>query len=439
MPRSLILEKPNLSRRRFLGLTVTVWLSFVLFYLLNAATIPTRFSVDDHLNYAATLALAEQHRLPVIRVDTLENLSPRIQFSNVGATRSLRPPLTYIVSAALYEIAEPLVEQRAFRVRLGAVVLGAMTVGLIFASAFLISQHLRLALAAAVVIGVSPRFVILASTNNDDIGATFSVAALLFSALLVMYSNAGIRALFIFAVAFGLALQSKYTAWLCLPWFLLYITPAIWRHWRRVIRWIPAIAICVIVAGGWWPLWNMYHYGWSDPSGLHNAATIQMYLTDGAANQRGYWSHGVSLSDLLLNHQSFLSTSLASAVGYLDWIDVSPIIGVYWFYGLTFAGALAFSIYQVSHSRDWLVIIVVGLLLMLFGFYLHHNLLRDVQPDGRYLLPALLTLLVVFIAKLSTWAGNKSWFAPSLIVLSISLFLLNYGLIWLYQGVFWQL
>ena len=439
MPRSLTFDKPNLSRRRFFGLTVTVWLSFLLFYLLNAATIPTRFSVDDHLNYAATLALAEQHRLPVIRVDTLENLSPRIQFSNVGATRSLRPPLTYIASAALYEIAEPLVEQRAFRVRLGSVVLGALTVGLIFASAYLISQHLGLALAAAVVIGVSPRFVILASTNNDDIGAIFSVAALLFSALLVMCSNAGIRALFIFAVASGLALESKYTAWLCLPWFVLYITPAIWRHWRRVIRWIPAIIICVIVAGGWWPLWNMYHYGWSDPSGLHNAAAIQMYLTDGVANQRGYWSRGVGLVDLLSNYQSFLSTSLASMVGYLAWIDVSPIDAVYWFYGVLFAAAMAFCSYRAFCVRDWLATISVGSVIMLFGFFLHHNLLRDVQPDGRYLMPVLLPLGIIFISSLGAASRTKFCSAIILILLGIGLFAWNYARVWLYQGVFWQL
>ncbi|GGZ95940.1 hypothetical protein GCM10008090_00140 [Arenicella chitinivorans] len=437
MSRSLILQEPTISRGRLFGFAAIVFFSFLLFYLVNAATIPSRFSVDDHLNYAATLALAEQHQLPIIRIDTLEALAPRIQFSNVGATRSLRPPLTYIISAGLYASTESLVKQRAFRVRLGSVLLGALVIGLVFGSAYLLCQHVGLALAAAVVIGLSPRFVILASTNNDDIGAIFSVAALLFASLLVTRSNACVSALFAFAIACGLTLQSKYTAWLCLPWFLFYIAPIVWRQRHKLIRWIPALIMSAIVAGAWWPIWNMYHYGWSDPSGLDNAAAVQMYLTDGVANQRGYWSRGVGLVDLLSGHQSFFGTSLASMVGYLAWIDVSPVAAVYWFYGGVLITAIVFCLYRILFSWDRLASIALGILFTLVGFFVHHNLLRDVQPDGRYLLPALLPMVIILISRMRGTSRSKSWLASLFITLGVGLFSLNYVRVWLHQGVFW--
>ncbi len=389
------------ARFRHAPVVAGVFLATTALYFYCAAVLPSFFSKDNYANHQAIEYIAEYRNLPKV-----EYAQEGVYFSKLGTTRLLRPPITYLVSAACYELSEPFLKDKKLRLRLGSVLLGALTVTVAFIAFLELLGSLSLALLGAALLGFLPRFAIIASSSGDDVGAIFSVTVLFYAAVLVVKSDRPSLALVISAVAIGLILQSKFTAWISLPSAILLIGFAIRNKGRNY--WASSLLAIAMsfVAGLWWPIANMLNYGWHDPTALLHAASIQVLVTESVPNMRGFWSQGVGLIELLSNHEGFIFQTGLSTLGGLPWVPtkVDPLVVV--LYG-TIASALILLIVwnfmtKKGGENTLLSLLFLPVCLLQICVYIHHNLLRDVQVDGRYLLPLLAPVIGLWLSHLFT-------------------------------------
>jgi len=376
----------------------------MVYYTHAALTFPVLFNLDNHLNYAATEYIAEHGKIPVVNAG-----DPEVLFTEIGTTRSLRPPFTFIVSAVASTLTGNIIEHNITRQRLGSPLIAALTVVVVFVGFLLAFNHIGLALLGATTIGLLPKFVFLASCNNDDIGAVLSVSLLFTSVLALIRYQAKVPVLIALAFSFGLVLQTKFTAWLVLPWFGIFCLALIRSNWRSIVKLTPLLAIVFILAGGWWIVFNMINYGVTDPSAIRHAVELQTQLSSIQANSQGYLSNGIGFIDLLGNHDQFLSKSFRSLIGYLQWLDLNVGALTYLFYGLLllvgFVG-LAFKPRAAREKRGYLDYLLIIVVLSQCVFYFHHNLVRDIQPQARYVLPIIMPLVYLFLRQIERLPPN---------------------------------
>ena len=420
----LTTEKPA-SRRTLILVSLVIFLSSLLYFGYAAVKFPTIFNLDNHLNFWATRYIAEHQTLPAVTAD-----DPQIKFSSIGTTRLTRPPLTFIVSAAAYKASGKFVSDRVTRYRLGSPLIAALTLVVIFLGLQIGFRHLGLAILGTTAVAALPKFLFLASCNNDDIGAIFSTSLLFTTVLAIRRYGANRLTLIGLACAVGLVLQTKFTAWLTLPWFGLMVLPVLRPVWRDVVRLLPLLLLVSLISGGWWLLFNMINYGIADPTGLSHAAALQAEITGQIPNRRGYQSTGVGVAALLGNHDQFLTASFKSLIGYLEWIELEVGILLYWLYGVVFLVGLVAGMtrsWASMRKQSYFDLLLVLLVLSQCVFYLHHNLVRDIQPQARYILPAIMPLIFLFLSALyrvprhvmTLNVGDKSLRSHSVVALTL--------------------
>lgn len=327
-----------------------------------------------------------------------------IFFTGLGTTRSTRPPLTYIVTALLYNASEFTELTKNRRLRIGSSVIASATLVVMLFGLYAAFSNWSLAVFGVCLVGLMPRFVMLAACNNDDIGAIFSATALFSSLIIFRRQHHSIMSITAVFAAIGLVVITKFTAWLCLPLVALYLIATYRFSFFRDVKRAPLLVGCFILFGGWWILFNSYHYGISDPTGMKHAVSIQKQMVDIEPNQRGYESIGVGYADLLQNYDSFLYKSYKSTIGYIDWIKLESSDALYLFYGVILIVALLYglSLALVNlKSKDYLSFLFIAVVVAQILFYFHHNLVRDQQPQGRYLLPVIFPLIYFFLAFVS--------------------------------------
>ncbi|MBX2848606.1 MAG: DUF2142 domain-containing protein [Acidiferrobacterales bacterium] len=392
-----------MSRRVFqvVFISTVLFVFSLAFYSYAAFNLPTLFNLDNQHNYAATRYIAEHHRLPVVDVDSTE-----VDFTEFGTTRSLRPPFTFIVSALVVNLTTQFtsdakkVNSPYTTLRLGSALIGALTVVIFFTGFWIAFNHLGLAAFGALALGLLPKFVLLASSNNDDIGAIMSVSLLFTCTLALVRFGFKRRTLIALALSIGLVLQTKFTAWLALPWLCIFCLTRIKPDWQRALKLLPLCLAACLLSGGWWLVFNMVNYGLADPTALHYAADLQQTLTQSVPNRQGYASLGVGVFELLTNHDEFLDKSYRSFIGYLEWLDLEMSTSAYIFYAVIFLfGLIGVALLPKKNQKEsaYFNYIVIAMIISQLIFYLHHNWLRDVQPQARYVLPILMPLMYLFL------------------------------------------
>ena len=378
---------------------ISLFLASLVYYGYAAVNFPTLFNLDNHLNHAATRYIVEHQQIPVVSTEDTE-----IVFTEFGTTRSLRPPFTFILSAFVAMAADGWVDSRITRQRLGASLIGAAVVVVAFAGFYISFNSIGLALFGAVAIGLLPKFVFLASSNNDDIGAILSVSLLFFSTLALIKYKGETWVLVFLAMSFGLVLQTKFTAWLTLPWLGVFSLMLLRPFWSKVVRLLPLLLVVTLLSGGWWVFFNLIHYGFDDPLAFQYVAELQSTFSVIEPNLQGYASTGVGMIELLTNHDQFLVKSFKSFIGYLEWLELEMGAGTYIYFGSLFFIGLVGPIFRTRSQLQEIYYFEIVILLMILGqtlFYLHHNLIRDIQPQARYVLPIIMPLVYLFLRTLA--------------------------------------
>ena len=388
-------------------LCLGIFACFLAYYVFAALDFPLLFNIDDFANYEASKFIYTHHHIPVV-----DPQNAGLYFSEIGTTRSLRPPFTFIVSAMVATALDGTGMDLMVLLRLGAPLIAALVLVVAFIGFMIAFRNIALALAGTLCIGLLPRFVFLASCNNDDIGAILS-ASLLFVLLIALTKRPDSKGLLItFAFSVGFVLQTKFTAWLSMPWVALYCAVILAGSWRTVLKVVPLMIVVFLLGGSWWVIFNMAHYGLADPTAMKFATHLQAMLSEAEPNRQGYASHGIGVMQLLGNHDQFLVRSFKSLIGYLEWINLEVGRPTYAFYGgLFFAGIVAAIVKIKSKlvAGEYIELLFLLIIVSQCVFYLQHNLLRDIQPQARYILPVILPLVYLVLRAIHELPKDLIW------------------------------
>lgn len=408
----------QLRRKNYALLTISVFCVFLVYYLWTSSALPHGAGPDYRSNTAAAAFIFDHHRLAVFPGD-----EDKAYFTVYGGTRSARPPLSYIVSAAvatLYPTATDVERFSAFRK--GSSLLVAAAVAVCFLGLYVLLDNLLLAILGAALFGLLPQLTFIASYTNDDSGAIFS-ATLLFS-LLVLTHRKGVSILnaALLGLAGGLVILSKFSAWLVLPFALGYATFLMLSTTDRELwsRYGVLALVMGMIGGGWWIAFNVANYGFNDPFALN----IQMELAQKHhqldSTNLGYGSRGVGFKALVIdNHDNFMGKTFQSTIGNLDWLRLPmgwlqyglylAVLGVaIGYYLLRMARCIVVSIRSwewAAFDRQFLFeTALFGAIVLQLVMYAWTNIHNDIQIQGKYLLPVLMAALLLFFFALSTAA-----------------------------------
>ena len=406
--------------RGFIG-ALTAFILATIYFGFTASYLPVGAGPDVYANYSAVAFYSKYKRLAVFPED--ENRA-EIDYSPYGTTRLLRPPLSFLVSALLAPVS-PLGEKASRSVvgskawhlaaRTGSVVLCALTVAFVYLGLYWYFGNIWYAVIGSALTGLLPQFTFIASHLNDDSSAIFS-ATMLFVALILIYQRRlKLPTIVFLGLSVGLVLVSKLSAWLVLPTaglaFLLFF-----RIEKK--RWLPCGLILItmtIIGGGWWPLFNMSHYGIDD----FRAATIQREIakkhrTLKTFQGRGFIAQGIGFYQLgIKNHKNFIGASLKSTIGNLGRLELrlssvqyTPYYAVlilavlYYLMRLLFVSVRCWTgMQEATDTRRFIFeTLLVGAIVFQVLAYTYRNVYQDIQVQGKYLLPIILPLLVLFLA-----------------------------------------
>ncbi|MCS6844701.1 MAG: glycosyltransferase family 39 protein [Caldilineales bacterium] len=448
----------TVQSRRWLALVLMLYLALAVLY---AVRVPAWQAPDEPAHYNYIAEVATTGRLPVLRMGdydgayiqrlTTERFPPELSVAPLRY-EAHQPPLYYLLAALVYRATDGAL----LPLRLLSVALGALLVVLIYALARLILPgRPEVALAAAAFTAFLPMHVATsAAVNNDALAEVVLAAILLLSVRYVQLALVGPRpptpgdALAI-GLLLGLALVTKVSAYVAIPVVLLL--PLIpWLERRRGARAatgdrspvagdqssvigdrssvagdqppLPGgrpsasvhrspftaypllLAPALLIALPWY-VRNALVYGNLDILGRrwHDAVVVGQLTTAELASQAG-WAAVV---------ERFLVWTHSSFWGVFGWMGVWMDARIYTAtlaFALAVAAGCAWQVHGCRRPADerWSVadhrrfqrwsLALLGLAALgTLGIYISYNLIF-VQPQGRYLFPALPAISLAFAA-----------------------------------------
>ncbi len=375
-------------------------------------TLPPGVGPDHTAQIDGARFIFDEGRLAVLPQDEAQ-----LHFTAYGSTRALRPPLSYITAAITAHALSWTGLEPDLLFRIGPALLCALAVGLMFAALRRYFNHSCFALGGALLLGLLPQFTFIASHLNDDCAAIFSVTLTLYFLVRLLHEKLTPSLAGGTGIALGLVILSKFTAWLFLPFaglMLVIFARTSREHWPSCLA---VFVIGLVLGGGWWVGFNVFHYGWHDPLAFHvSAKTSTAHIQIGFDAVRKFADEGISLRHLLLgNYKGFLDETLISTIGNLDKLRLRLGLAQYLLYGLVF---LISAIYLplrwlsmlwgllrgdgIYRARECLFeTVLLGAVLFQVLMYARYNLHQEIQLQGKYLLPVIGCTVLLFFSAMA--------------------------------------
>ena len=394
-----------MNKKAVLGsclLSVLVFLVFFAYYSIGAYYLPSKAGPDYGGSRAAADFYLDKGRLATIPQD--ESI---MKFSVYGNSRLLRPPAAFASAAMVAKVNKVSVDEgskRFYYYRLANAIVGALTVAVIFATILLLFNSTYIATFGALLVGLLPQFAFTSMYLNDDSVAILAVSLIVLFMAWIVKSGLSTQKVIFFALAIGFTVLSKKSAWIFLPVAILFYLAFILRFNKDFFRHHLLMALTFILAGGWWLGFNMWHYGWDDPflSELVLEVTARHVKID--LNQYGFLAEGVGMKKLLFgNHKEFIPATYVAVVGYLDWLKLRLGSIQYGFYLFLVFGVVANFAFLLSESIlsklkdrhvqfEWFLYLAIAAQIVAYTWV---NVYRDIQIQGKYLLPVILPMLIL--------------------------------------------
>ncbi|TAK30277.1 MAG: hypothetical protein EPO21_19450 [Chloroflexota bacterium] len=413
----------------------------LLIYLVLASSFALRtplWQVPDepaHFNYVRSLV--DQGALPVLKPgdydqDYLERLKSARFPSDMSIDgvryESHQPPLYYSLVAPVYALVRDAAPQtQVYALRLATVAIGILLLVLAFALVRTIfpGDNLLALTVPAIVAAVPQHLAMTAAVNNDILSEIVMTAVLLGLVRLILFwtSPAGYVASATgtgrevesarwserpavqgmgLGVLIGLVLLTKTTAYGSLPLVVAALVGLIWwrrhtgRDWRPIVE-VGIVAACVaVVVAGWWFVRNAAVYGPMDVTGLGRHAEVVV----GQPRTGALGLSGVAQLAMTLFHSFWVQ---------LGWMAVPAEDSVYGaLLVVSLLAALGTLLYLLGlrrHSvlparrQKAVLLLLAGAVLVTVGELAYYNL-TFLQPQGRYLFPALVPLIIFFVLGL---------------------------------------
>lgn len=414
-----------------LMLAVILFFQFAL-GILYATRTPMWQAPDEPAHYNYVRGLAETGAFPVLQQGDydqqyLEEIKAR-KFPPALSVDSIRyeahqPPLFYLLAAPVYLTARALhgdtaLMLRYFNVAL-ALVLSCLAY-LIFARVFPTNALVRLA--GVGIIATLPMHIAMSAAVNNDTLAEIVVAVILLFSILRAQGKLDDRRFYIFGgLAYGIALLTKTTIYssflLLIAGEFAYRHIVLSRQPAAVARSVapmrngsmgvaavktlaPLFGISLLIAGAWF-VRNALTYGANDVLAWnrHDAVVAGQPTT-------AQWIAQFGLRDVVFD---FFAISFKSFWAQFGWMGVLVNDRIYaLLLVLTAVASFGACLWIVRLVRErkafalqtrWTWLLLGILLSLTFAAHLYYNL-KYIQPQGRYLFPALIPLAAFWAAGL---------------------------------------
>lgn len=458
------------SLRRVLALILIVQLIFGVLYAVNTP----RWQAPDepaHYNYVRTLA--ETGTFPVLQNGDydqayLEQIKAA-QFPPEMTVDPIRyeshqPPFYYVIAAPIYLMARGLGLDTVLALRLLSVGFGlvlSLTAYRIFRQVFPNDRLLQLA-AVGIIATLPMHLAMTAAVNNDTLAELVLAFLVLISLLRVQGQVSNWRFIVFAGVGYGLALLTKTTIYssalvlvvaeLGYQWATndqrttnehretirnlpsaIRHSPSAIRHLLSAIRHLlPIFALALVIAVPWF-VRNASVYGINDLFGWarHDAIVTGQPTTAEWIARYGF--KNVFADFFIITFKSFWAQ-----FGWMG-VLVNDRIYVILFVLTAFAsfGAALWVVRMIREPSQfatrtrWTWFVLGVMLVLVLAAHFYYNV-KFVQPQGRYLFPALIPIAALWAAGVSEWL--KPRYTPMMFAL---LYLLMVGLD--YAALFWYI
>jgi hypothetical protein len=390
----------------------------IIFGVLYAYNTPHWEAPDEPAHFNYVRQLAETGAFPTLVPGDydqafLENIKvakfpPNLSIDSIRY-ESYQPPFYYLLATPIYLVARALAVDVVFALRLFSVALSAFLLLLAYFTlrrVFVANQ--MLALAGVGFIATVPMHIAMSAAINADTLAEVLLAALLLTSIARGQGDLSDRRFVALGgVLYGLALLTStkiYASALLL--ILAELGYRGWgleiRHWRLEIgRWktlIPLFGIALLLSF-WWFARNLLLYGGTDILGWtrHDAVVIGQPTT-------AEWIARYGFKNIFADFFIITFKSFWAQFGWMGVLVNDRIyIGLFVLSALVSFGALLWVIRLVRTPGEfprvvlWSWLILGVLLGIIVSAHVWYNL-RFVQPQGRYLFPALIPLAALWVA-----------------------------------------
>lgn len=421
----------NTDRRLVL---FVILIGYALLGSLYAFLTPAWQVPDEPAHYNYIRHLAEEKRFPRLEEDAYDHaLFERLVAERFPASAPLhelkyeshQPPLYYLLAVPVYRAGNGSLTI----VRLFSLVLGAGIILCAYAVTRWIYPHQpSIALGAAAFVAFLPQHnAMMAGVNNDSLAGLLSAALLYLSIRILQGAFNGSRHMLLAGVVLGLGLITKTTVY---P-MAAVVLAAVWGHWRlgrddplrhAVVRSMVVMLPALLIAAPWW-IRNVLAYGWPDMLGLirHDLVVEGQARTADWIVGHGWWpwlKHW-----LILTFQSFW--------GQFGWMSVPMDFRIYYALALVTALALLGCVLpreQVSHRKHapGVYLLTLQFALALLAYIAYNAVFM--QPQGRYLFPAVIPIAIVFAIGLYRLSQSTRIREASFVLFAFMFLLVAYGL-----------
>lgn len=389
---------------------------------------------DEPAHYDYIRHLAEEKRFPRLEPgDYNHALLERLVAERFPPSAPLhelkyeshQPPLYYLLAVPVYRSSNG----SLIILRLFSLVLGAGIILFAYAVTRRIYPHQPLvAFGTAAFVAFLPQHnAMMAGVNNDGLAGLLSAALLYLSIRILQGTFNGYRHMLLAGVVLGLCLITKTTVY---P-MAAVVLAAIWGHWRLgrdaplrrvVVQSMVVMVPALLIATPWW-IRNVLAYGWPDLLGLirHDLVVEGQARTADWIADHGWWPWFKHW--LIFTFQSFW--------GQFGWMSVPMDFRVYYALALMTALALFGCVLpreQVPHRKHapGVYLLTLQFALALLAYIAYNAVFM--QPQGRYLFPAVIPIAIMFAFGLYQLSQSVHTREASFVLLAFLFLLVAYGL-----------
>ena len=387
--------------------TAEVLLFFCICFV-TAATLKVEHAPDEAMRYVIPQFIEKYHHLPT-------GLEPELIHPAWGFSYAVYPYLTSIISAFFMQIASFFSGGTAsllLAARLVSVLSGTASLFLFFKIGELLFDNKKSVVMLATFCGFLPQFLFLSSYQNNDSFAVFTVALIIYLWLKGLKNRWRLSTCIGLGISCGLCALSYYNAYVFLLTTILLFFMSLLTYKEKLAK-ILKKALLVFAAaflvGGWFFIRNAV---------LHDGDFLGMRTIQESAEEHAQEdfkpslkqtpaSQGLSFADTFIHvypgHQAnWIFSTVCSFIGSFSYMTVRLSYLLYGLYVALFAiGFLLF--FFLALRRSWwkdkirrllfltlTLSILITLVLVMFNTYY-----SDYQAQGRYLMPALIPLMIL--------------------------------------------
>lgn len=340
-----------------------------------------------HFNYVARLAASRE--LPILepgdwdaqRLETLKAAKFAGPANIAGIDyEAHQPPLYYALAAPVLAMTSGLpLTQQVVGIRALSILFG---IGLVYLTAVTAARvrpgDPATATLASAFVAFVPMHTAMAAAINNDALANLLGAALILLGVIALQGGLGPQLALLAGALIGLAILTKTTLYALIALVLGAMTWAWWGQ-HGALRRLATLGGSAALVGGWWVLRNALTYGWTDPLGAtrHDEVVVGQLRTSELGSGAG--------AGLLTLRNSFW--------GDFGWMGIPLQEPLYLAYQAilmlaVFGGVLAL-VQRTRRDGSARSLAFLGGAVIAVGFALLAYNLKFVQPQGRYLFPAL--------------------------------------------------